>query len=429
MSNFIKINIFIFIQIFLINTSVIANDYMSIELQKAVSIECKKEIKNGKYDNYEECSNSLKEALNKIGVVSVSRINDLNIQKKIEKICVFKKKISAVAYNQCIHKHVYKELGLEIIEIPLVISVEKEEEEENITIDNSIAENEDNNLQENKELDSEKEVVEIIPDIPVTEVKEIEFPEDNWQTISQKAIPATYYVLNWIKNPDNKKKLKYLINGSGSAVAIENNLLATACHVVTNFIYNDKDEITGEEFGIINVLHVNDNPRDPSKWIRRLKLHSSDFKTDRCILHHEDLDATPANKRHYNDLKEYEVVYAVGNPQGYYGKIAQGKITRLYNYPPPLTHLVDFAKANIEIIETNAPIDKGNSGGGLFDSNGNLIGIASRCNITGGPRACTDKNGNLTFSPQNPLEQCEFYCNKTQPQNWFIPISQYENLK
>ena len=59
------------------------------------------------------------------------------------------------------------------------------------------------------------------------------------------------------------------------------------------------------------------------------------------------------------------------------GKIAEGKITRLYDYPPPLTYLKEWGLAEIPIIETDAPIDKGNSGGGLFDVDGNLIGICS----------------------------------------------------
>ena len=146
-------------------------------------------------------------------------------------------------------------------------------------------------------------------------------------------------------------------------------------------------------------------------------------------MQHESLNATPATQRSYEDLNPFEKVYAVGNPRGYYGKIAEGKITRLYDFPPPFTYLRGFADKNIEIIETDAPIDKGNSGGGLFDVNGNLIGIASMCEITGGPRECKDNKGNLTFNPQNPYEQCEFYCNKIQPQNWFIPISRYEELE
>ena len=90
--------------------------------------------------------------------------------------------------------------------------------------------------------------------------------------------------------------------------------------------------------------------------------------------------------------------------------------------------LVVFRDKKIQLIETNAPVDKGNSGGGLFDSNGNLIGIASQCEILGGPVMCYDKYGRETLNPENPDEQCQTYCNKTQPQNWFIPISRYPEL-
>ena len=82
----------------------------------------------------------------------------------------------------------------------------------------------------------------------------------------------------------------------------------------------------------------------------------------------------------------------------------------------------------IPIIETDAPIDKGNSGGGLFDSDGNLIGICSACEIVGGARECFDDQNQLTMMPDDPYQQCEFHCNKTQPQNWFIPISRFEEL-
>ena len=175
-------------------------------------------------------------------------------------------------------------------------------------------------------------------------------------------------------------------------------------------------------------MQVNDNPKDPKSWIRELKLVGKDFKTDRCILQHNDLNAVPAKTRDYDNLTEYEKIYAVGNPGGYYGKIAEGKITRLYDYPPPLTHLENWGEEDIPIIETDAPIDKGNSGGGLFDKEGNLIGICSRCDIIGGARECYDDQNQLTMMPDDPYQQCEFHCNKTQPQNWFIPISRFEEL-
>ena len=100
----------------------------------------------------------------------------------------------------------------------------------------------------------------------------------------------------------------------------------------------------------------------------KLELYAEDFSTDRCILKHDDLNAIPAQTRDYKDLKPFETIYAVGNPRGYLGKTAEGMITRLYDFVPPVrTLFAVFKSKEIEIIETNAPVDKGNSGGGLFD--------------------------------------------------------------
>ena len=109
------------------------------------------------------------------------------------------------------------------------------------------------------------------------------------------------------------------------------------------------------------------------------------------------------------------------------GKTAKGQITRLYDYVPPNWLLNYFPNQNMELIESNAPIDKGNSGGGLYDSNANLIGIVSMCEILGGPVQCYDEKGHITVKP-GPNDQCITYCNKTYPQNFSIPISRYNDL-
>ena len=436
-----------------LNTSAYSNDYMSTELKKAIDLECKQSLKNNEYNSKAECESSLIESLNKIGIVSVTRVNDQEIQDDIEAVCVFAKKRGALEYNKCIHKEVYAYLGIEIIEMPLVVNKEISEEkqieitknieEKKIEIQEEITKENDTEVSDEevfaqedetteialKENDSEKIINNVALDRPITEPTEIEIPNNLLQTISAKAIPSTYFVLNWVENPNKKSKVKYNVRGLGSAVAIKEDMLATACHVVTNLEYDADGKIIGEKFALINVMHVNDNPKDPKSWIRELKLVGKDFKTDRCILQHDNLNAIPAPMRNYEDLNEYETIYAVGNPGGFYGKIAEGKITRLYDFPPLLSDRTRiWGEENIPIIETDAPIDKGNSGGGLFDTSGNLLGICSRCEITGGAKECYDSDGNLTLSPVNVYEQCEFKCNKTQPQNWFIPISRFEEL-
>ena len=405
-------------------TIVQANDYMSVELRKAVSIECNKLVDNNEFNSIEECTNYKIETLNVVGVVSVTRINDLEIQKKIETICVFKKKVGALEYNTCIHEQVYKALGLEIIEMPLVINVPTEEKTE------EEAEESEQFAEDIKvELDIEKQIFEVAPDRPITNAIEIPMPKDILKLISEKAVPSTYYVQTWKLNPDTDSKFKYDPSGSGSAVVIGDNLLATACHVVTERSWNKKDQKIEYEYLITNLLHVNDDVTDQTKWHRRAELYSEDFLTDRCIIKHEDINVKSPSLRAYGELEEFETVYAVGNPRGFLGKTASGKITRLYDHVPPVRSLsLYFASKNIELIETDAPIDKGNSGGGLFDIDGNLIGIASRCEVLGGPVQCYDEYGFITLEDV-PADQCSLYCNKTQPQNWFIPISRYENLR
>lgn len=443
-----KFYISIFLTLILILSSRIAysNDYMSTELKKAIDLECKQSVKDNLFNSKAECENSLIESLNKVGIVSVTRVNDEEIQDDIEGICVFAKKRGALEYNKCVHKEVYAYLGIELIEMPLVInkpvSVEKTEQiKEDIKIVDSL--NDENKLpdssneeivQENEiylseKSDNDKVITNIDPERPVTERTEIIFPKNSLKIITDTAIPSTYFVQTWVKNEDEKSKIKYLPAGLGSAVAIEPDLLATACHVVTNRTYNKSKEEVEYEFLTTNVIHVNDDSSDQSKWFRKLQLYAHDFNSDRCILKFEGLNAIPATTRDYDDLESFETVYAVGNPRGYLGKTAQGTITRLYDFVPPVDHLlVVFRDKKIQLIETNAPVDKGNSGGGLFDSNGNLIGIASQCEILGGPVMCYDKYGRETLNPENPDEQCQTYCNKTQPQNWFIPISRYPEL-
>ena len=430
----------------LVFSNVWSNDYMSIELQKAIEIECKKSVKNNQFNSKEECRYSIIESLNKIGIVSVSRISDQEIQKEIEEICVFSKKRSALDYNKCIHKHVYAYLGLEIIEIPLIINdpIEKKEIKEivdNVNNNNLLEDEETDQLVKTEsekikindeeifeELDSDKIITGINPDLPITKPKEIIMPEDLLRLISEKAVPSTYYVMTWKDNPNKNAKIKYEPGGTGSAVAISKSLLATACHVVTDYFFNEDEKKWEQKYLVTNVIHVNDNVSDQTKWLRRLELFAEDFESDRCILKHEDLNAIPAKTRNYDDLKEFEKVYAVGNPRGYLGKTAEGSITRLYDFVPPISSLMrDFKTNEIQLIETNAPIDKGNSGGGLFDTMGNLIGIAAQCEILGGPEICYDEYG-ITLEPEDRNKQCTLYCNKTQPQNWFIPISRYPEL-
>lgn len=155
----------------------------------------------------------------------------------------------------------------------------------------------------------------------------------------------------------------------GSAVAISEHLLATNCHVALagNILFvriNNKNELG-------SVIYHNDN---------------DDF----CLVSVNNSNFTPIKIRPSNQVQIGEEVIAIGNPNGYQKSISKGIVSNKYdknNLPleldefySALRHICE--KDNLVVLQTDAPISHGSSGGGLFDQNGNLIGITT----SGDPR-------------------------------------------
>jgi hypothetical protein len=142
---------------------------------------------------------------------------------------------------------------------------------------------------------------------------------------------------------DNLKAMNNI--SLASAVAITDQNLLTNYHVIEKSPYVVVKH--GERFAKAMVI-------------------SGDKQTDRCILKIEKATATPVKGfRKYNTLNIGETVYSVGSPKGLENTLGKGIISgkrELYN---------------LKLIQTTAQISKGSSGGGLFDSFGNLIGITT----------------------------------------------------
>jgi S1-C subfamily serine protease len=133
----------------------------------------------------------------------------------------------------------------------------------------------------------------------------------------------------------------------GSAVAISDRELLTNCHVVGN-----NSVVSIEREGVqLRAVVVSANP-----------------DADRCVLT-VPVVANPLPKwvrvRPYADIKVGERVFTVGAPRGLELTLADGMIS---------------SKRAVEagrFLQTSAPISKGSSGGGLFDAEGNLLGITT----------------------------------------------------
>jgi hypothetical protein len=133
----------------------------------------------------------------------------------------------------------------------------------------------------------------------------------------------------------------------GSAVAISPRDLLTNCHVV-----GSNATVTLEREG----------KRMPATVI------AANPAGDRCVLRIPD--GTPplarwVRVRPWTDIKVGEPVFTVGAPRGMELTLADGVVSS--------KRTVDEGR----VIQTSAPISKGSSGGGLFDGQGNLVGITT----------------------------------------------------
>ena len=134
----------------------------------------------------------------------------------------------------------------------------------------------------------------------------------------------------------------------GSAVAISENSVLTNCHVVGS----------GKE-----PLRVGD---DRQSLTEDVELEAADFDADRCVLHVKGLQLRPiGGVRLISSLEIGETVYAIGNPRGLRRTISQGLISGVRDLQ------------DTRFVQTTAAISPGSSGGGLFDTRGNLVGITA----------------------------------------------------
>lgn len=129
----------------------------------------------------------------------------------------------------------------------------------------------------------------------------------------------------------------------GSGVVIAPGQVVTNCHVV-------------EDATIIQAIQRGKSAQ--ASLLRR------DTARDLCLLNVPGLQASPAMLRSRSELRVGEAVYAVGNPLGLELSVSAGLVSAL-------------PAAGEPHIYTNAPLSPGSSGGGLFDTDGRLIGITT----------------------------------------------------
>ena len=101
------------------------------------------------------------------------------------------------------------------------------------------------------------------------------------------------------------------------------------------------------------------------------KLIGSDARSDLAVLKIEATGLTPATLGDSDMLTVGEDVIAIGNPLGELRGTATSGIVSA------LSREVTVEKMSMKLIQTDAAISPGNSGGGLFNASGSLVGIVN----------------------------------------------------
>jgi tetratricopeptide (TPR) repeat protein len=129
----------------------------------------------------------------------------------------------------------------------------------------------------------------------------------------------------------------------GSAVLLPNGKFATNQHVVKE----------GTRFKV-----------GRGKQFVDATVYAADGDKDIALLEAPNISGKAIQMGSAASLKVGQPVYAVGAPQGLELSISEGIVSQLRGGPPPF-------------IQTTAAISPGSSGGGLFDSEGRLVGLTA----------------------------------------------------
>jgi serine protease Do len=143
-----------------------------------------------------------------------------------------------------------------------------------------------------------------------------------------------------------------MLDGAGSAVVITpDGFTLTSAHVVAR------------TDGSGRAAFVDGREHD-------FQLVGSDALSDLAVLRLDASDLTPAELGDAERLRVGQLVVAIGNPHGFAGSVTAGVVSQLgRSLPVAAGRIVD------NVIQTDAALNPGNSGGALSDGRGRVVGI------------------------------------------------------
>jgi S1-C subfamily serine protease len=143
--------------------------------------------------------------------------------------------------------------------------------------------------------------------------------------------------------------------GGGSAVVITpDGFLVTSAHVVEGSRSGGASFVDGREM--------------------RFAVVGADPLSDIAVLRADAEDLAPAQLGDASDLKVGQLVVAIGNPHGYAGSVTAGVVSAL-GRSLPVGRRGGPRRMVENVVQTDAALNPGNSGGALVDGSGRVVGI------------------------------------------------------
>jgi serine protease Do len=143
--------------------------------------------------------------------------------------------------------------------------------------------------------------------------------------------------------------------GAGSAVVITpDGFLVTSAHVVEGSRNGSASFVDGREM--------------------RFAVIGADPLSDVAVLRADAEDLAPARLGDASELQVGQLVVAIGNPHGYAGSVTAGVVSAL-GRSLPVGRRGGPRRMVENVVQTDAALNPGNSGGALVDGSGRVVGI------------------------------------------------------
>lgn len=220
-------------------------------------------------------------------------------------------------------------------------------------------EEDDNAASKDKELPSIITLASREDAKPIPEIVESIMPSVVGVSAVFEYTPQSYDFFGWGNNqPSSTQKM----TGTGTGFIIsEDGYIATNAHCV----FDNSEEYNAGKAVEVSIMFSDESESEA-------KIIAYDTETDIAVLKVDKTGLTPATLGDSNDLKVGEGVIAIGNPLGFelFGSVTSGIVSAL-------NREISVNEKSMRLIQTDAAINSGNSGGPLLNTCGQVIGINS----------------------------------------------------